>query len=276
MQSNPTAGLVEFQEGQLDACLPGQCLPPTDRVALAATTEVGVFPAPETTYLGVNTRRVPDERQRRAIAIGLDRLALAAASAPALVEPGTRLVPGGVPSATPAGDDFLEPRAKRAKARRLLRRAEGARMRLVLAHPAGEQELASRVEIQLEKIGLEVELAERGANQLEGADLFLAHAVARDAAAVEVLEQWTCGNPSGFCSPAYDRLLERASRTGDDAERLKLEAEAEALLTGPKGAFPAIPVSWGTFQALRDPDVQGFDANLLGLVELADVSVPSE
>jgi oligopeptide transport system substrate-binding protein len=275
MLSDPSEGLVGFQDGQLDACLPGKCLPPDDRVALAATAEVGVFPAPVTTYLGINTNRIPDELQRKAIAVGIDRLALAAASAPALVEPATRLVPGGVPSATAAGDDFLEPRAKRRNARRLLKKVQDGPTELLLAFPAGEDALAERLQLQLGKIGLKVKIEERKPNKVEGADLFIARADAPDGAALEVLERWTCGNPSGYCDPAYDKLVTRASKTGDDAERLELEGKAEALLTGNKGAFPAVPLSWGTYQALRNPEVMGFDANLLGLVDLAKVSVPT-
>jgi oligopeptide transport system substrate-binding protein len=276
MLNDPSLGLGDFQDGELDACLPGICLPADDRMALAATAEVGIFPAPQTTYLGINTERVPDPRQRKAIAIGLDRLVLAAASAPALVEPATRLIPGGVPSATQPGDDFLEPRAKRGKARRLLGKAEDARTELVLAFAAGDEALAERLQVQLEKIGLQVKLQERKPDNLTNADLFIARADAPDGEALEVLTRWTCGNATGFCDPAYDKLVKRASRTGDDSERLELEAEAEALLTGSKGAFPAVPLSWGTYQALRDPEVEGFDANLLGLVELANVSVPGE
>lgn len=276
MLDDPSLGLDAFEEDELDACLPGLCLPADERVALASTSEVGVFPAPETTYLGINTERVPDVRQRRAIAIGVDRLAIVADAAPELVEPATRLVPGGVPSATTVGDDFLEPRAKRRRARRLIRRADDVRRELVLAYPKGSEAIAERLQIQLEKIGLTVEIEQRGPNALERADLFLARASAPDAEALEVLDRWTCGNPTRYCDPAYDRLVRRARRAADEDERLGLEGEAEALLTGPRGAFPAVPLVWATYQALRNPDVEGFDANPLGVVELANVSIAGE
>ena len=58
------------------------------------------------------------------------------------------------------------------------------------------------------------------------------------------LEGLTCesgNNMTGYCDPRYDRLVERARSTPDDADRHRIYGEAEAMLTGPNGALPIIP-----------------------------------
>ena len=82
------------------------------------------------------------------------------------------------------------------------------------------------------------------------------------------LEGLTCrsgNNLTGYCDPGYDRLLERARATPDDADRHRIYAQAEAMLTGPNGALPIIPDLLGDFPTMRKPGVAGWRPNLLGL-----------
>jgi oligopeptide transport system substrate-binding protein len=279
MTSDPASAYVEFADGRVDACLPQQCLPQTGLRGLASAPELRTFPAPVTTYLGVNTNRISEPGQRRAIAIGLDRRALAAKTASGEAVPATTLAPAGLPGFGANEDRYLRPEPRRGRARRLLRWAEEPTRELVLAYTADEEGLAELVQLQLRKLGLDVRLAEREPGNVRGADLYLGTARAESLDAISVLAQWTCdsdANASGFCDPAYDRLARRARRTADADERYRLENDLEAALTGRKGAFPAIPLSWSSYDAFRAPDVGGFDANLLAVVDLPAVSLPDD
>ncbi len=272
MTSDPAAALVDFQDGRVDACLPAQCIPSDGERALAASPEFAAFPAPTTTYLGINTATVEARGLRRAIAIGLDRRALVARAAPGVTAAATSLVPAGLPGFDGTDGTYLQTKALRGKARRLVRKADVAEP-LLLAYPQGSEELAALVRTQLGKIGLEVEIDERAPAKLRAADLYLDSVTAGDIEALDVLERWTC-DAGEFCDPAYDRLARTTRRTVDDAERHALEHQLEQELTGKKGAFPAAPLYWSTFGLLRGADVAGFEPNALALVDLAAVSTP--
>jgi oligopeptide transport system substrate-binding protein len=274
MTSERAAALVDFQDGRVDACLPAQCIPPRTERELAAAPEFAAYPAPVTTYLAIGTEAIEDVRVRRAVAIGLDRRAIVARSAPGVTTPATQLVPVGLPGFDSPDDASLQPRPQRGKARRLVRAAEASGP-YVLAFSRGQRELAAQLQTQLGKIGLEVEIERRSPEQLAQADLYLASVAAQDAVAIEVLEHWTC-DAGAFCDPAYDRLASETRRTVDPAEREALEHELEAALTGPKGAFPAAPLYWGTYGVLRGAGVEGLEPNALALVDLALVSMPGQ
>jgi oligopeptide transport system substrate-binding protein len=274
MTSDPAAALVDFQDGRVDACLPMQCIPRRSERELAAAPEFAAYPAPVTTYLAIDTEGIEDVRVRRAIALGLDRRALVARAAPGVTTPATQLVPVGLPGFAAPDEGFLQTRAQRGKARRLVRRADAAGP-YVLAYSRGEQELAALVQTQLGKIGLTVEIERRAPDELAQADLHLASAAARDAVAIDVLERWTC-DAGTYCDPAYDRLATRVRRTVDAAEREALEHELEAELTGRKGAFPAAPLFWDTYGLLRSTEVEGLEPNALALVDLGLVTAPEQ
>jgi oligopeptide transport system substrate-binding protein len=274
MTSEPAAALVDFQDGRVDACLPTLCIPPRTERELAAAPEFAAYPAPVTTYLAIGTGAIEDVRVRRAIAIGLDRRAIVARTAPGVTTPATQLVPVGLPGFDSPDDAFLQTRPQRGKARRLVRTAEASGP-YVLAFSRGQKELATQLQTQLGKIGLEAEIERRPPEELAQAGLYLASVAAQDAVAIEVLERWTC-EAEAFCDPAYDRLARQARRAVDPSEREALEHDLEAALTGPKGAFPAVPLFWGTYGVLRGVDVEGLEPNALALVDLGLVSTPEQ
>jgi oligopeptide transport system substrate-binding protein len=272
MTGEPAAALVDFEDGRVDACLPMQCIPARSERELATAPEFAAFPAPVTTYLGIGTEAIDDVRIRRAIAIGLDRRAIVARTAPGVSTPATGLVPVGLPGFDSPDGAFLQERPQRGKARRLVRKAEASGP-YVLAFSRGQKALATQLQTQLGKIGLTVEIERRPPENLAQADLYLASVAAEDVVAIDVLEHWTCDNGE-FCDPAYDRLARQAARAVDSAEREALEHELEDALTGPKGAFPAAPLFWETYGVLHAVDVEGLEANALALVDLGLVSKP--
>ncbi len=91
-------------------------------------------------------------------------------------------------------------------------------------------------------------------------DVFMLGSVGDYGDDITFLEIFTCGsgnNPNGYCDPRYDRLIERAHATPDDADRHRIYAQAEAMLTGPNGALPIIPTYWASFPTMRKPGHRG-------------------
>jgi len=94
---------------------------------------------------------------------------------------------------------------------------------------------------------------------------------------INFLETWTChsgNNNSNYCNPRYDALVEKARSTKDNAERFKIYAQAEDILTGPNGDFPVIPIYWYTYVTQEAPSVKdSFNINLLNQFDLSTVKV---
>lgn len=276
MIAEPADGLAAFEGGELDACIEGACLPRADVPRLAETPEFAAFPAPATAYLGIDVGRVPDPGQRRAIAIALNRRAIVVDAVPGAESPATSLTPVGVPGFAEINAAFLTDSARRAKARRLLKKADDPKTTLTLAYPVGTAALADLVQHQLGRVGLDVKLRKR-AEEGSPADLELTRLTAPGADAIDALGLFVCGsadNGTGFCDKAYDKLVAKARTTPDDAERYAIYAELEAMLTGSKGEFPAVPVYWDTLDVLRQTSVEGFEPNLYGLVDFTQVVLP--
>jgi oligopeptide transport system substrate-binding protein len=73
-----------------------------------------------------------------------------------------------------------------------------------------------------------------------------------------LLETGSTGNYSKFSNPAYDAALKKANATLDNKLRLKLLADAEAMLFRDE---PVIPVFYYGRRYLVKPYVQGFEPN---------------
>ena len=96
---------------------------------------------------------------------------------------------------------------------------------------------------------------------------------------INLLELFTCtsgANLSGYCDADYDRLIERARSTPDDADRHQIYARAEAMLTGPRGALPVLPTYWVQFPTMREPGIEGWRPNPLGQYDFTKVSIAAE
>jgi ABC-type transport system substrate-binding protein len=89
------------------------------------------------------------------------------------------------------------------------------------------------------------------------------------------LSVWACEserNKTGFCRAGFDDLLAEAGREADVEARQRLYTRAEAILSGPLGALPAVPVYWHTAANLEALAIQPtFDVNPLGQIDLAAV-----
>ncbi|HZD87632.1 MAG TPA: hypothetical protein VE088_06470, partial [Gaiellaceae bacterium] len=72
----------------------------------------------------------------------------------------------------------------------------------------------------------------------------------------------------------YDALIAEARSTPDDQARYDIYAKAEAMLTGPDGVMPIIPLYWYTYPNLERQSVKDtFNINLLDQFDLSKVVV---
>lgn len=77
------------------------------------------------------------------------------------------------------------------------------------------------------------------------------------------LDMWVSGggqNDSGWSNPEYDRLIQQAGRTGDNAERFKLFDQAESILLD---EAPIVPLYFYTQPFLLSPSVKGWYPTIL-------------
>lgn len=77
-------------------------------------------------------------------------------------------------------------------------------------------------------------------------------------------------NRTGYASPAYDALIEKANRSLDAQERLAVFQEAEKLLLED---CPLAPVYFYTRIYLKSPRVTGWQSNILGYIPFKQLGV---
>ncbi|HMP57413.1 MAG TPA: ABC transporter substrate-binding protein, partial [Novosphingobium sp.] len=249
----PAVGAVtRFREGSVQAVLGGKW----DSIMLARDVSMvtgslqfdsvaGLFGLTFTHADGF----LGEPANREAIAMAIDREALAAALRTPGWTPTTRLVtPGMDGDLGTIGERWaeLDLAARRAEAARRVTRWRAGRdqapaLRIALPSTPGSGLLFKRLSDDMAAIGITVRQVEED----KPADLRLVDQVARYARAQWFLGQLACGVRPGPCSPAADRLVDRARSTSDERQRAALLAEAEAELTLANVYVPlGPPVRW--------------------------------
>jgi oligopeptide transport system substrate-binding protein len=230
-------------------------------------------------YLGTyfyrfNTRRPPlnDVRVRRALALAVDREAIATKVARGGQRPAQALTPPGTAGYTAAAALATDV----ATARRLLAEAGFPAGRglpaIDLLYNSSENHRAVAEALQemwRRDLGVEVRLT----NQ----ELKVVHAARRagdfqllrsdwvgdyldPATFLDIFRSDSGNNYTGWTNPEYDAALFAAARTADPAARFALFQKAEALLLD---AVPLIPLYHYTHVFLLQPAVKGWHPNLL-------------
>ena len=283
-----TTALDAFEAGEIDACLWDACIPRGDIERLQEDDSYVHAPGLATRWFAVNLKTVPDVNQRRALAFALDRTSLVENVTQAGEKPATSVTPTGMPGFEAIAQDFLPERAALVAAGRYLDRVSVPKRKLTFAYLTSDtapQQTAVAVQAMWQQIGIETTLRGLEFQQFlellgppldASIDVALTGSVGDFADDINFLELFTCrsgNNPSGYCDRGYDRLIERARATPNEADRHELYAQAEAMLTGPKGAMPIIPAYWGTWPTMRKPGIEGWKPNPLGIYDFAGVSV---
>ncbi|MCA9539023.1 MAG: peptide ABC transporter substrate-binding protein [Myxococcales bacterium] len=270
-----------FDSGQLDWT--GLVDLPAVRVAtLAQQPGFRTDPWAATHYLRLNTTTVPfiDARVRRAVALAIDREALAAAAKGAR-QPAAGFVPP-LPGWKPPAPPQFDPDAGRA----LLTEAgygPDRPLKLRLHYPNDEfrRLLAQLIAAQLTRnLGAEVELwTEEFRVYLRTQDtlsyqMSLSRWSADYADPTTFLDMWTGAsqhNKTGWRDADYDALLTRAGATVDPSARVALLAEAEKRALA---AAPIVPLLYGAKSFLIRPGVKGLGPHALGNYLMRNVRCP--
>jgi oligopeptide transport system substrate-binding protein len=287
MISDAVTALQAFEAGELDGCFDqAVCVPTAELERLRDGEELAELPALATISLGVNLAVVPDADQRRALAQALDRRTLVdevvKSGAPA-----SSFTPREMPGYEVIQQDFIGETPDLQAAEEALAGSERPTRTLRFLSSTSELERDLGVAVQAMWSDLDIDLALQrrdfaqfvqalGPPAEKGIGVFFFGWIGSFVDDIEFLEAFVCESPSnftGFCNPEYDRLVERARATEDDEARYALYAELEAMLTGPEGTFPIIPLYWPTLAVLRDADVHGWEPNALGIFDLTKVSI---
>jgi oligopeptide transport system substrate-binding protein len=283
-----TTALQAFEAGEVDACLEDACLPAQEVERLKGTEDYVKGPALATEYFGFNVKNVPDVNQRRAMAFAIDRTSLVENVLKADDTPATSFSPKGIPGFDVIGQDFLTVTADIDRAKEFMAKATNPKRSINLYYPnalAGGKELAVATQAMWGELGIETTIRGMewaqflefiGPPPNDSVDVHLVSWVGDYVDDINFLELGTCesgNNSTNFCDPNYDKLLEQARKTQDDAARFKLYAQAEDILTGPSGEFPYVPIYWDAIPTLRKTYVKNWGANLLDQYDFRPVFI---
>ncbi len=282
-----TTRVQAFEAGEIDA-LDGGGLPPADMPRLKQTAEYEKYPALGTYYYGFNLKNITDLNQRRAMAFAIDRQSIIDNVAQADQIPATGMVPKGMPGFETIKQDFLPPRADLSKAKQFMAKADNPKKKITLFYndAPGHKEIAVAVQAMWKELGIDVTIkAQEWAQYLEflgpppsdAVYVYRLGWIADYGDPMNFLELWTSksgNNNTRFANPAYDRLIEQARNTPDDAKRYEIYRQAEAMLTGPNGQLPIAPIYWYTYTNLERESVKDtFNINLLDQFDLSKVVI---
>jgi oligopeptide transport system substrate-binding protein len=282
-----TTRVQAFEAGEVDV-LDGGGLPPSDLPRLKQTPEYETYPGLGTYYYGFNLKNIPDLNQRRAMTFAIDRQSIIDNVAQADQLPATGMVPQGMPGFDVIRQDFLPPRANVEKARDYMARAMNPKTSITLYYndSPGHKEIAVAVQAMWKELGIDTTLrAQEFAQYLEflgpppndAVDAYRLGWIGDYVDPMNFLELWTCdsgNNNTGFCNAEYDGLIRQARDTPDEDDRYELYRQAEAMLSGPEGELPIIPIYWYTYVNLERESVKDtFNINLLDQFDLSKVVI---
>jgi oligopeptide transport system substrate-binding protein len=284
---DPTTALQAFEAGEVDACVDNACVPPVEAARLQKGVDYVTGPLLGTGYYGINVRKLRDVHVRRALALALDRRELAEEVTRTGERPATSFTPDAMPGFEALRPPLVGEREDLRAARAELARAQRVPDSLMLLYPSSgpaAEELAVATQASWQRLGLAtrvrgmefgqfLETLGRAENDV---DVFMLGWTADFADDINFLELWTCAsgnNFTGFCDRGYDRLVEQARGTAETARRHDLYGRAEAMLTGPTGRFPIIPVFWLASTTLRKPYVHGWQPNAMNMYDFTAMSV---
>ena len=287
MISDGTTAVQAFEAGEVDVTA---SLPPDEIPRLKDTPEYDNYAALGTYYYGLNTKNIPDVKQRRAMALAIDRQTIIDNIAQADQVPAEGYTPKGMP-----GFDTIDPHSPwlpasgdMEKAKDLMSQVQSPKKSITLWYnedPAHKQ-IAVAVQSMWKQLGINVTLkAQEFAQYLEflgpppnkAVDAFRLGWIGDYVDAMNFLEQWTCdsgNNNTNYCDKSYDALVAQARNTPDNDKRYELYSKLEDKLLGENGAVPFIPIYWYTYVELERENIKDtYNLNLLDQVDLTKVKV---
>ncbi|HEY7731823.1 MAG TPA: peptide ABC transporter substrate-binding protein [Gaiellaceae bacterium] len=287
MISDGITAVQAFEAGELDAT---GSLPPEELPRLKGTPEYNQYPALGTYYYGINVKQVTDPKQRRAMAMAIDRQAIIDNVAQADQLPATGFTPQGMPGfeTINPSSEYLPAEGDMEAAKALMEEVENPKrsITLLINDSPGHREIAVAVQAMWNELGLDTTIKQQEwAQFLEfigpppdaSIDAFRLGWIADYVDAFNFLELWTCdsgNNSTNYCNPEYDALVQQV-RSGDvtsDEARYELYGQLEELMFGEDGDMPISPIYWYTYTQLEQPSIKDtFNINPLDQIDLTDV-----
>ncbi len=250
-----------------------------DRIATyraQTPSPVRVDPLLETLYLRFNTTRAPldDIRVRRALALAIDRQAIATSVLQGSRLPASHYTPPGTGGYQSEAGQSYDPAAARA-----FLGAAGfpdgkgfRRLEVLMNTDAVNTRILEAIQAMWKReLGIDVALVSQDFRVYLDAMKGLRYDVARARWIGDYndpntyLDMFVSGggnNQTGWSSPAYDRLIAEAANAATPSERQARFQAAEALLLE---EAPIAPVVFGARVHLLHPDVQNWRPSLLGV-----------
>lgn len=236
----------------------------------------------ESYFFRFNTRhpQLRDPRLRRALALAIDREAIAKNVLRGGQTAATALTPSGLGGYTPpaaVGTDLAAARALLAEAG--FPEGKGLPvLDLVTISSEINQRIAEAVQQMWRRdLGVEVRITQKEFKVLLDSLDTLDYTIARGRWIAEYpdpltyLTMFTSGNGvngTGFADPQYDALLAAAQAEATPAARFAAFRQAEAYLLG---QMPVAPVYWGSRTTLVAPSVRGWKLSPLGFRNYKDL-----
>jgi oligopeptide transport system substrate-binding protein len=274
-----------FNSGEVDVNETGW--PPADTQRLKATPAYKQFPALGIYYYGFNVKNITDVNQRRAMAFAIDREAIVKNITQTGQVPATGFTPQGMPGFSTLKQDYLPTTSDMTKAKELMAKVQNPKKDITLFfnNAPGHKEIAVAIQSYWQKLGLHVTLKQQDWPQFlqflgpppnKAVDVYRNGWIADYPDSINFLNLFECksgNNNTNYCNPKYDALVKQAEATPDTNQRYQLYKQLEAMLDGPNGDMPIMPIYWYTYTLLVKPNVQGMTINPMDSIDFTKVSI---
>ncbi len=302
MVSDAQTAARQFEVGKLDAGTIRNMVAAADVDKWKTRDEYVTIPSTSTNYIYLNTqnKELSDPKVRQGIALAVNRKEIVEQITKRGDTPLSTIVPTTIPgfeTIKQESQDFIgadeEPDVDEAK--ELLKQGgwnDGDELSVYFTTEGGNsQAVAEQIKSDLDKVGVTLKLVPLpsgdslyapgvGTSPIEEkVDMVLLGWAADYLDAQDWYQLWTCDaidhglNPSMFCNEEYDDIYGEALKTVDQDARFELYQQLEAMLTGPDGEMPAVPLYQPTDDNLVQKWVKGYDIGPAGITYFDTISI---
>jgi oligopeptide transport system substrate-binding protein len=284
--NDATTALNAFKAGNTDVNTSG--INPSDIKALKKTPWLKVYKALATYYYGINVKNVTDVNQRRAMAFAMDRKAITKHITQLGQQPSRGFTPIGISGGPTILKKSVLPTTRQlAKAKQFMAKAKNPKrdIKIYINNVAGHINIATAVQAYWKELGLNVEIKVMEWKQYleflgpppnSDVDVYRLGWVYDYPDAQNGLVLWTCSsgnNSTNWCNKKFDATVARGSAQTDTAKRYQIYQQAEAMISGPNGDVPLIPIYWYVYSALVKENVKGYFVDPMDQTDYTVISV---
>ncbi len=282
MIDESSTAISAFKNGEIDSTDP---TPPTEVETLKSSNECIILPQLAINYLSINLtdklksisedayNALTKKEVRQALSLAIDRQSIVDKVTQVGEKPALAFVPYGVKD--DKGNDFHSKDYFTdndvAKAKELLAQAgypDGQGFpKITLTYATDELNklvLEAIQEMWNENLGIQIELINQESKSYQTTRKNKEHMIGRNKwigdymdpnTFLELLYSKNGNNHSGYNNPEYDKLIEQCKIEPDNAKRMEMFRQAEAILMDD---FPVIPIYYYTDPVAIKPYVKGF------------------